>query len=487
MRILKTFLFLAVVAAVAFAGDSVPVYGPARVGVEDPDLLADTVLDVGVLAVSSWDLSRVFIGDGITPGGIEIHPKGCVRTFDDVSTATTNLHMRTYAIDFGPWKMSGDLNEFDFTWGGQKSWVRFVRDTGEAFLAYNFSCTEHDYTFDFAWTGAEGEPLPELQVTTNLLEGFSTAPPNATVYTRPDVSHVRIVYTRDDVPGSIFFRVFANSRMTTGIYFDEPVVATAGIKMGDTTWTEWPDVGAIATNAADAAVSPVAVRVGTLETNAATHATQAELATVAGLAATNAANIATNTANIAANAGNITTNAGNISTNAANIAGLLAALEAATNRIAELEWDTSEYWCKWDANDLSTTQTNWVPTNWPAKRVVLELRGVGSNKVAVIAIRPGWQPPRPCELRIVMPGLVSGSGTFKVQLGKTLFQSASFSASGTSTSFTIYSLYWDPVWKLWTPTKTAFANYWNRFDTNAAVANFCVGNSNFKPVFDVQQ
>ena len=389
MRILNTFLFLAMMAASAFAGD-VPVYGPARVGVEDPDLLAETVLDVGVLAVSSWDLSRVFMGDGITPGGIEIHPKGCVRGFEDVSTATTNLSMKTYAITFQAWKMSGDLNEFDFTWGGQESWMRFIRDTGEAYLSYNFTCTENEYTFDFAWTGAEGEPLPELQVSTNLMAGFEVAPTNAAIYTRPDVSHVQIVYTREDVPSCIFFRVFASSRMSTGIYFDKPIVPTAGITMGTDTWTEWPDVGAIATNAADAAVAPVSARVGALETNAALHATKAEL-----IDATNT--LAGAVAETYATAANL-----------ADVAGLVysneAALSVVTNafgqKISEFETVRLGFY----PQDAATFM-KYVPTNFPTREleVFVDAYDLSNTENAAyrIGLPSGWAPPKPTRVRIV--------------------------------------------------------------------------------------
>ena len=238
------------VVSAAAARDPVPVYGPARVAVDDSDLLSTTILDVGTLAVTPQQPWKVYIGDGLTPGGIPIHPDGCVTNFAQVANATTNLNMHSYHISFGPWKMSGDAGEFDVTWGGSETWMRFVRDTGEAYLNYNFTIGENDtYTFEFAWT--DGDALPTLMVSTNLLEGYATAPTNSTVYTRPDVSHVQIVYTAPAAADFLFFRVFADTRMSTGIYFSEPVVAekgltvgTNGITMGTNGITDWTDLAA---------------------------------------------------------------------------------------------------------------------------------------------------------------------------------------------------------------------------------------------------
>ena len=56
------------VALAASVLDSIPVYGAACVAVEDADLLKDTILGLGVLAVTPGEVHRVFIGDGLTPG-----------------------------------------------------------------------------------------------------------------------------------------------------------------------------------------------------------------------------------------------------------------------------------------------------------------------------------------------------------------------------------------------------------------------------------
>ena len=166
------------------------------------------------------------------------------------------------------------------------------------------------------------------------------------------------------------------------------------------------------------------------------------------------------------------------------VAALLQALSEATNRIAELEWETSEYWCKWNVNDLSVVQTNWVPTNWPAKRICVEVRSLGASNTAVIALRPGWAPPKNCDIEFVFPGWVADSGTVKIQIGSTLFSGGTYSNSS-SAVFQKVNLHWDTNWACWTPTKSAFANYWNRLNTNGSTVNYKVGNALFPPVHDL--
>lgn len=223
-----TFLwFCAALAASAL--EDIPVYGPARVAVEDPDLLAGTVLEVGVLAVTPDQPYRVVIGDGITPGGIPIHPEGCVTQFNQIANATTNLNMHSYSITFGPWAMSGGLDEFGLTWGGSETWLRLVRDTGIAYLSYDFTIIDPaHYRFELVWTG-EGYDFPVLMVSTNLLQGYAAVDPDDVTYSRPDVSHLVVEYS---VPGDyefLGFRFFAPDRMKTGAYFGVPVHADYGL------------------------------------------------------------------------------------------------------------------------------------------------------------------------------------------------------------------------------------------------------------------
>lgn len=213
----------------AFAIEDIPVYGAARVAIEDADLLEKTVLEVGVLATTPDNPTRVVIGDGITPGGREIHPTGCVTQFNQIANATTNLNMHSYSITFGPWAMSGGLDEFGLTWGGSETWLRLVRDTGIAFLSYDFTIIDAEhYRFELVWTG-EGYDFPVLMVSTNLLQGYAAADPADVSYSRPDVSHLVVEYTAPEDCEFIAFQFFAPDRMKTGAYFSVPVHADYGL------------------------------------------------------------------------------------------------------------------------------------------------------------------------------------------------------------------------------------------------------------------
>lgn len=117
----------------------------------------------------------------------------------------------------------------------------------------------------------------------------------------------------------------------------------------------------------------------------------------------------------------------------------------------------------------------------------MEVRSLGESNTAVIAIRKGWYPPKKCEIDFVFPGWVKASGTVKIQLGDVLFGPGNVSSPST-TSFTIIKLCWNPDFDgMWTPTKTGFNNYWNRLDSNGNVVNYKVGNTLFKPVWDLPE
>lgn len=231
MRVCKAFLFGVVLltACIAQGRDPVPVYGPARMAVEDEDLLDTTILPLGTLAVSPGKIWKVRAGDGLTPGGIPIHPEGCVTGFVQIANATTNLNMRSYSITFGPWAMHGDANEWDFQYGTDETWLRLIRDSGQAYLVYDFTIVDAmHYRFKLAWTGDRND-FPVLQVSTNLLNGYAPVDPADVTYSRPDTSHLVIDYA---VPGEyvfLSFRVFAADRLSTGAYFNVPVNAEYGL------------------------------------------------------------------------------------------------------------------------------------------------------------------------------------------------------------------------------------------------------------------
>lgn len=231
MRGWKAFWVCMVLAAgMAQGRDPVPVYGPARVAVEDEDLLETTILPLGTLAVTPGQIWKVRIGDGLTPGGIPIHPDGCVTNFAGVCVATTNLDMKSWSIKWGPWSAHGDAGEWDLGYGTDETWLRLVRDSGQAYLAYDFTIVDaRHYRFSFAWTG-DGYDFPVLQVATNLADGYATVDSADVTYSRPDTSHLVIDYA---VPGEyvfLSFRVFATDRLSTGAYFGVPIHADYGLQ-----------------------------------------------------------------------------------------------------------------------------------------------------------------------------------------------------------------------------------------------------------------
>lgn len=69
--------------------------------------------------------------------------------------------------------------------------------------------------------------------------------------------------------------------------------------------------------------------------------------------------------------------------------------------MGELEERAKEYWCKWRPQDLSLTETNWIPTNWPAKTVWCYVNMTDTNATCVFAL-PKWYPAEDCTLHLVL-------------------------------------------------------------------------------------
>ena len=145
---------------------------------------------------------------------------------------------------------------------GTNSWLRLVGDTSGSLA--NLTVDSYDPTNGVMVITADATDGAVLQVCTNLVEAeaWKTAT-NATVTAATDAATTwSIDMLGTDVE---FYRVLAEVQREAGIHAEKTIHANAGIKMGGERWDEWPDVGAIATNAANAAVSPVETRVGALE------------------------------------------------------------------------------------------------------------------------------------------------------------------------------------------------------------------------------
>ena len=113
-----------------------------------------------------------------------------------------------------------------------------------------------------------------------------------------------------------------------------------------------------------------------------------------------------------------------------------ATIAAQAARIAELEDAASEYWCKWTTNSLSVAETNWIPTNWPARNVycfvVTDAEGI---QIAL----PDWSPATACTLHLLVVKSAAGSMVLSTANG-----SALQSMTGTSGAYRDIALSWRP-------------------------------------------
>lgn len=373
--------FFWMMAAAAIAGDQIPVYGPARAGVEDWDLLMTTVLDVGEVAYDPSMPSELRVGDGITPGGIVVRQDGTVTNFSQVSTATTNLTMRHFAIEWGAWRVAGGTRALNLTWGADEMWLRFVRDSGQAYLSYNFAVLSAG-VYRFVVANAEGEPTPVLQVSTNLLEGYAAAVEGTYGIERVNAGRIAITYTNDPVSSCFFARVFDASGLKSGAYFAVPIHATTGIvDAAGAAITNWGDL----TNSLSARINDVAAGVDA-----------------------NAGNIATHTSAIAENAGNIYSNA----------SALTSITNALGRRISEFEEINLLV-----SREMSTSGENvWeAPTEIPTRYLNLHIMATNftsTNFPLTVRIPSTLQPARPTTIRMLLVGITSAT-RLNYELGTT--------------------------------------------------------------------
>lgn len=98
-------------------------------------------------------------------------------------------------------------------------------------------------------------------------------------------------------------------------------------------------------------------------------------------------------------------------------------------RTSVLEAQTDEYWCTWAATKLADGVENWIPTNWPARKVwcCLYINRWGDFTISM----PNWAPPEPCELHLLIrkQGGTNSVLTVKGPDGTTIASSAAASAS----------------------------------------------------------
>lgn len=255
----------------------------------------------------------LWFGDGETPGG---RPVNTHLPVPDAYHWEDDVHANSHALVLNPeFSIQATANSFDLRFEGVPV-LRIVGNTNGFCVPYTYQFQPEGSTFAISSALVDDAALT-LLCSTNLTSVpiFREVPDDlATVTTNNGV--VTWVVSADALMAPsganiCVFRVRASTSFGTAIYATAPIVAEQGLSMGGITWTNLPDVGTIATNAADAAVAPVEERVG------------------------------------------------------------------------ELEERTEEYWCKWTGDSLTTSGTNWIPTDWPARSVYCYVYcASGTNTIA---------------------------------------------------------------------------------------------------------
>ena len=362
-----------------------------------------------------WTPDGLYIADGETPGGRAV----CVGRAD-YHSFTNTVKVNGHRVELND-QMSLQAESYAVLFRcGTNTLLRISAAKASGFVRY----TVQSYSPTGMVIQANVSAGAFVEVTTDLLDASSwTAATNATVL---DSTGESTTWSIDFLDADAqFYRVAypSDTPVDVAITAELPFLANAGLvipegqtlRMGSNTWTELPDVGTIATNAADAAVSPVAVRVGTLEPIAATHATKTELAAATNTLAESVAETYATAANLAAVAGLAATNAGNIYSNSAN---LTSVTNAFGQRISEFEEVNLVVY-----REMSTTDANiWeAPTNLPTRCLNLHICATNftsTNYPLTIRIPSELQPTRPTTIRFLLSA-VTGNTRLNYEQGTT--------------------------------------------------------------------
>ncbi len=410
IREIAVFLFLLILALAAAvrsadAASEIPVCGPAAVGFEDDDLRRETIIPAGVLVVTPEEPNRLWIGDGVTKGGLEVRAKPCVTGFVDVAVATTNLAMGLWPVTFGDWAVRGGENAFGVMRGGNYKF--YITYTGETTYAkYLFGMDGDVYTFTCnSVQGAQSPPW--LLMTTNLLEDFQRV---ETGLEYVDSVTARLVWTNDTSADTLFFRVVTDRFEEEALVATVPIHADAGITMGANTWTEWPDVdGKVAAVVADHtnnSNNPHKVKFWQVH-----EADEEGMRDEFGMSFSRCDGISS----LSGFGRVIDVETGTVEgdwhfderptlgTNGfATTNDVAAALDAVEERVGAVEGMLEEYWCKWTDATLSATEINWIPTNWPARTVWCYCYITFTTNDTVTFRLPAWTPDNDCTLHLVL-------------------------------------------------------------------------------------
>lgn len=89
-----------------------------------------------------------------------------------------------------------------------------------------------------------------------------------------------------------------------------------------------------------------------------------------------------------------------------------AAVASVERRVGEVETLLEEYWCKWTDDSISFSQTNWIPTNLPARTVWCFVSFTSTNDAPYIAL-PNFAPAADHTIHLVV-NKPSGSPGFYI-------------------------------------------------------------------------
>lgn len=163
----------------------------------------------------------------------------------------------------------------------------------------------------------------------------------------------------------------------------------------------------------------------------------------------------------------------------------MAELSALAGTIAHLEWVAREYNVVWGDWVLDYTKTNWVPTNWPAGHVTVELDSIGTN-VCSIGIPKDWTPPAGSRLTFRQN---RATGTVKIFVaGGPMDGNSSTLAFGADASGTL-ECWWAETGTgsggVWSFSKPAEVTHYFRLRTPGGTNDnsYTQRDANFAPVF----
>ena len=386
---------------------------------------------------------KLCVADENDPHGRNV----CVCRDIDWHTFTNDLKINGHRILYNDyWSQAAEAGILS-TRFGTNAWLRLV-GAASGTLA-NVTVDAYDPT-NATMVLTAGTATGTLQVCTNLLEADAWQPAaNATITASTDAATTWTI----SLLGTSFetYRVLAEVQPEAGIHAERPLHANQGITMGGVHWDAFPTNHATIEDLAEATnalagrfddylplaggtltndlvlhkdsgdSSALVFRMGTETDNntdwkiqvndgllKATHRTGTNGWATPKIAATTSGELY---------ASKFNGDGQSVKVNSTNwTLGQFAS--TTTNSLAELEARAEEYWCMW-WRTLSTTNINWIPTDWPARNVMCYV--VFSKLSETNTVRfPAWSPNEPRTLTLYLYKAQNGSGVLQTADGNSL-------------------------------------------------------------------